>query len=323
MKKLSFLKSSLMCVLILQNFISSPAMSAVTPNLTMSMGPLAGNNIRRTAAGVQAYIIKVVTNNNGITKGQLSAFSPSSNSAHRTMAISTLPNDFNVATTCKREGSSTVVINWSHANTYGACVLERNKTYYINIAHISKGAPTCPNSRGCDFYFAATADGAAIPGIPSTPTPTPTPPTIPTPKPTPTPPVVINDRYNLIFKWPVLNDNNTRRTAKGMDSFIFKTVTNIEAVTSGQISAFAPSSNGAYRIVAISKIPGDFNVANRCKSESSSVAVINWSHDRDVYGHCELQRNTIYYINISHRYNGATTCNNSNGCDFYFKATGY
>lgn len=320
-----------MCILILQNFsisnlmamgspppvvTATPVAAPVAVNMVMPWGPYNTNNVRKTAAGINSYVIKVVTNNTGITKGQLVAFSPSSNSAHRTMSISTLPNDFNVSTNCKREGSSTVVINWSHLNSYGKCTLERNRTYYINIAHHSKGVATCP-TRGCDFYFSASADGFVNPG-------TPTPPTPPTPTPpAPTPPVVINDRYNLLFKWPNLSDNNIRRTARGMDSYIIKTVTNNEIVDSGQISAFAPSSNGAFRIVAISKIPGDFNVIKACRSESSNVAVVKWSHDRDVYGACELQRNTVYYINISHRFNGVTSCANTSGCDFYFKAAGY
>lgn len=332
MLKTSFYKYGLISALALQSYFASnfmtinSAAAAEAVNMSMIMGPYSVGNVRKSAAGKNSYVIKVTTNNPAILKGYLVASSPSTNSAHRTMSISTKANDFNVPSNCKRDGSSNVVVNWSYTSVFGACILERNKTYYINIAHHLKGDVTCFNGSGCDFYFNAKAVNSGLSSTPvPMPVPTPVPVPAPTPKPVPVPvptsPVV--ERYDAVLDWPGPSDGNIIRTAINMNSYIIKTLTNNEAVSAGQVSAYRSPSNSAYRTIAISRIPGDFNVSKFCKSGSSVVAVVRWSHDRDVYGSCELQRGVTYYINVSHRLGDMPTCQNQNGCDFSLKASGY
>lgn len=304
-------------------------------DFTFPWGGFGGQNIRRTARGRDSYVIKIVTNNPLIERGQVAAGMAVNNSVYRVVAISKRPGDFNVSTNCKRGATNIAVVKWVHdKDLYGSCRLERNTTYYINIAHQMEGRTTCHSPSGCDFYFSAFADQTVVATTPVVVSPV-TAPVVTAPVVNPpivTPPVVTGPsvppvttpasgsepKYHFTFPFGTsVSTGNIRRKARGLDSYVIKIVTNNPQAIKGQFIALTTSSNSAFRTMAVSTKAGDFNVPTICKRGGTNVVALNWTHD-NTWGACKLERNKTYYINISHQDDGVGTCSNPSGCDFYF-----
>lgn len=134
--------------------IDGGAGSTYQISLNQEWGPLSGN-IERKVAGTSSWVWKAPTNTiqSGAT-GMLSTLVTSSGSVHREVAISTLPNDYNVLPECKKASASTTSIKWAmDQKVYGSCELKKGVTYYINVRHVSNGSTTCPSGSGCTFYI--------------------------------------------------------------------------------------------------------------------------------------------------------------------------
>lgn len=84
--------------------------------------------------------------------------------------------------------------------------------------------------------------------------------------------------------------------------------------TQGSLLTIEETSTTGRRLGAVSKCPGDFNVAQECKYVWGTGGGILWSTDSNAIGRCVLEQGTQYYWNVTFTDGvdpGSTECGSS------------